>query len=113
MNGLLAYVGSLACGLVWIALIAPRIANAFGVPCRVAFWRIDRQNQHLRRSQYFWFVGVFGWGTGMFLYTCILDLLEWKMLGDQNAHHGIRFILVSLGTWLIAGMFFGYGTAPK
>jgi hypothetical protein len=113
MNGLLVFAGALACGLVWIAIIAPLIANAFGVPNKFAFWRIDRQNQHLPRWQYIWFVGVFGWGTGMFLFNTVWGLLQWRILGDEKGHHGISFILGSLATWLILGMFFGYWSAPK
>jgi len=113
MKGLLVYLGAIACGLVWIEAIAPLIANAFGVPCKVAFWRIDRQNQHLGRWQYLWSIGVFGWGIGMFLYTTLLDLLQWKILGDNAMDRSIGFTLAHLGIWLFAGMFFGYMSAPR
>jgi hypothetical protein len=51
MNGLLVFASAVVRCLVWITTIAPLIANAFGVPCKVAFWRIDGQNpevEHFR-----------------------------------------------------------------
>jgi hypothetical protein len=113
MKGILIGLTALACSVVWIAIIAPLIANAFGAPCKIAFWRIDRQNQHLRRWQYFWFVGVFAWGIGMFLFTTSLDLLQLKILGDKAMERSVGFTLGHLGIWLLAGMFFGYWSGPK
>jgi hypothetical protein len=93
---------------VWIDLIAPLIARAFGVPYKFAFWRTDRQNMHLRRWQYLWFVGVSGWGIGMFLFTTLWDFLQWKFLGEKAMDRSIGYTLAHLGVWLVSGALFGY-----
>ncbi|HEY5055123.1 MAG TPA: hypothetical protein VII58_03135 [Acidobacteriaceae bacterium] len=113
MKPLLANAGALVCGILWAAILAPLIANAFGVPCKFVFLRIDRQNRHISRGQYFWFVGVFGWGLGMFVMTTVSDLLQWKFLGNATAHPSLASILSHLLTWSLGGMIFGYVSAPK
>jgi hypothetical protein len=107
LKGLWVGLGSLFCCLVWVGMVAPLIARAFGVR-----W-IDWQNGHLGLWQYFWFVGVVRWGTGMFLFTTSLRLLEWKVLGEATASHSVRFTLGNLVLSLVLGMLFGYLSAPR
>jgi len=45
----------------------------------------------------------------MFLFTTVLDLLQWKIVGEKAMDCSIAVYLVRLGTWLLTGMFSGTG----
>jgi hypothetical protein len=55
---------------LWTGFVAPAVLRGFGVPLASGFWRLDRRNRHLSKQQYVRGVGVFAWGTGMFLFLC-------------------------------------------
>lgn len=112
MTALAIFVLAIGCGLAWVGLVAPALLRAFGVPVAQGVWRLDRRNQHLSRTQYVWFFGVFAWGLGMFLFFTISRYLEWKLLGDRSAFQHATQLIMSLLVWLLSGWLFGLWTAP-
>lgn len=105
MKGLLALIGSLACAWLWIGVVAPLIARTFGVPMKVGLWRVDRQNRHLTRRQFFWSFGLLGWAVGMFLLFFLFDHLDWSILG--SSHPSVRRTVASLIGSIVGGVAVG------
>ena len=101
------FLASLVCTYLWIAVIAPLLMRAVGVPVGIGLWRIDRRNQHLSRRQYVWAVGIVAWGMGMFLGMNVSDYLEWRFGGDAFAPHTLIRIAISFLIWALAGWQFG------
>ncbi|HKW76694.1 MAG TPA: hypothetical protein VJN64_14280 [Terriglobales bacterium] len=112
MTALAIFLIAIGCGLAWAGLVAPTLLRVFGLPVALGVWRLDRRNQHLSRTQYVWFFGVFTWGLGMFLFFTISRYLEWKLLGDRSANQHSTQIIGALLIWLLAGWLFGLWTAP-
>ncbi len=104
MRGLAPFIACAGLLVLWIAVIAPLILRAVGVP--IGLWRVDRRNETLTWHQYIWGVGVFGWGLGMFLFTNLLDYLQWRFSGGLSRHTP-TFIAFSFLTWLAGGLLFG------
>jgi hypothetical protein len=98
-------------GLLWVVVIAPIIAQAFGVPLQVGLWRGRRHNEQLNKREWILVSGVFGWGIGMFLFSTAFDFLDWRLLGDDYSRLRLRHIGFRLITWLIAGVVFGLLTS--
>jgi hypothetical protein len=96
-----------------MGFVAPAILSAFGVAMACACWRLDRRNQHLSERQYVWGFGVFSWGTGMVLFSAILDYLFSKPISYRFSHPTVRHVVIELVVYLAAGWLVGVFTAPK
>ena len=112
MMALATFLIAIVCGLLWMGVVAPAILRAFGVPVAISFWRLDRRNQHLSRTQYIWAFGVFSWGVGMFVFFTVSKYLEWRLLGDRFSYLSPVHSIVGLLTWLAVGWLFGVLSAP-
>jgi hypothetical protein len=103
---LFLFILAAGCAWVWMLIAAPLVCRAFGVPCNFGFWRIDRRNQHLRPLQYFWCIGVFGFGLGMFIFLVL------QAYGTETVH-GTIGIPMRLVIGLTIGIIWGLLTSPK
>jgi hypothetical protein len=112
VTALANFLIAIACGLLWVGFAAPAILRTFGVPVAFGAWRIDRRNQHLKRTQYVWACGVFMWGLGMFVFSTIFRYLDWRLLGDKFSHLSAMRVLEEFLTWLVVGLAFGVFSAP-
>lgn len=113
MTGLKIFLGAIACGWLWVGLIAPAILRSFGVPIAFGMWRLDRRNQNLSKAQYVWAFGVFSWGLGMFLFSTVWKYLEWRLLGDRFSYSISAQLIAGLLIWLLAGLLMGVLGAPR
>src|SRR5215469_13858783 len=90
MRDIVFVLAGVGCALAWMLVIAPLIGRTFGVPCKFAFWRIDKQNRHLNSRQHFWYLGVLTFGLGMFLFLAV------SHLSNEGARLSIVSILIQL-----------------
>lgn len=104
----ITFAAGIAATFFWICYLCPAIARLFHVPMAYGFYRAARENQHLSRKHYFWFVGVLGFGVGMFLLSSTDDYLRWKLLGD---HFAINHLSRRLAASLVGGALFGFLTS--
>jgi Na+-driven multidrug efflux pump len=115
----ITFIAGVAATLFWIGYVAPGIARFLGIPAAIGFRRADRKNQHLSRAQYFWLIGVLGFGFGLFLWPTIDEYLRWKLLGDEIAKLQLNYLFRKLVIYLVGGALFGFWTfvgrptAPK
>lgn len=104
-------VGAAGSAVLWMSFLAPSIAHLFGAPLAFGFWRLDRKNSHLSKTQFLWWFGVFTFGVGIFLYGAVFDLLRLTLL-----HEHLSFSRSSVGGFVIAilgGLLVGLTSAPK
>jgi hypothetical protein len=110
MQGLLIACAAFVVAWLWMDFFAPLLARIFGVPARLGLWRSNRRNQHLSRPQFVWWIGVVGFGIGMFLWSLICD--ESTIFQTYPGVTARRFV-VNMFIWLFAGFGFGLSTAPR
>jgi hypothetical protein len=113
MKELLVYLTAFACLVLWLGIIVPLIAKAFGVPFKFSFLQFNQQNPRLSRGQYILFVGVLSYGIGMSLFTNLLDLMEWEILGFNTAYRNTVHTVFNIVIWPIAGLVVGCLPIPK
>jgi hypothetical protein len=105
MRELLVVLCAFSAAALWMSVLAPLTAKALGVPARISLWRIDRQNQHLTRTQYVWSIGVLDFGICMFLIHAMMSYGE------------VPYTLRSISGWLLVSLFvgfaFGFWSAPR
>ena len=111
MKFVLVFLCAFAAAILWTHLFAPLIANLFGIRYKFAFWRYGDRNQHLRRWQYIWFVGVLSFGGGLSVFFLLLDFLQWRFLGEKIGDPS--FMAADLVIGLILGAIDGSMSAPK
>ncbi len=71
------------------------------------FWRTDRKNQYLTRSQYVWVYGVVNFGAGIFLFMTVADYLGWKLLGEPSSRLSPWHLIWNLAFAISVGVSFG------
>jgi len=101
MRELVVFLVAVSVALLWVSVLAPLVANIFGVPARASLWRIDRRNQHLTTTQYFWTIGLLGMGMGMLLLFATMDL-------GEGRHLSVRSITGCLLGALLVGLIAGF-----
>jgi hypothetical protein len=102
MNGLLLFIARGSGALLWVGFLGPWIARLCGIPVRGAFWKIDRQSEHLTRLQFVWAFGVLIFGVGMSIFNFDADILHRLLLDKQWS---ARFI--DLGFEVALSVFMG------
>ena len=88
MREFMVMLGAIFVCVLWRRFLAPLAVNAFGVPARISPWRIDRGNQHLTATQYFWSIGMLGVGVGVLLLCATGPLARAVQLPRDSSWHG-------------------------
>jgi hypothetical protein len=96
--------------LLWFAVVT-LLGRVFGVglPFRILRQR-NGTSQSLTFSQHMWFMGVLGWGCGMWLVTTLGDYLDWKYWSGSAHDLSAGRLLFHAVLWPLAGLLFGWMT---
>lgn len=96
--------------LLWFAIVT-FLGRVFRVRLRFRSLRKrDGTSQSLTFSQHMWFIGVLGWGCGMWIVTTLDDYLGWKYWSGSAHDLSAGKLLFHAVLWPLAGLFFGWMT---
>ena len=111
MNGLLVSIARGSGALLWISFIGQWVARLCGLPVRAAFWRIDRQNQHLTRLQFVWAFGVLVFGIGMSIFNFDSDVIQ-RVLLDKRWSAKVFDVGFEIALSVFMGIVVAFWCAP-
>jgi hypothetical protein len=96
--------------LLWFGVVT-LLGRAFGV--RLPFGSLREPNgtsQSLTFSQHMWWMGVLGWGCGMWVVTTLGDYLDWKYWNGSAHNLSAGKLLFHAALWPLGGLLFGWMT---